>query len=99
MAKDDIFGELGRGPVINPLKYPSVKCPKCGNEVWVAGNIIKVIPGMVIGSGAKDERYPVPVFICSKCGEIEPEIKAQIEKGNKYQEENKEASNKSGLIL
>lgn len=89
----------GQQITVNPLKYPSVKCDKCGHEVFVTGYILKTIPGVVVGSGNKDERYPIPVFICAKCGEVEPEMRAQIEKGNKYQEENKEASKGSNLIL
>jgi DNA-directed RNA polymerase subunit M/transcription elongation factor TFIIS len=95
--KDDLVG--GRGPVINPLKYPSIKCDSCGGELFEEKIIIKNIPGMIAGTGTEDYPYPVPVLVCSKCGTIEKSYRELLEKGAKYQEENKEATKGTSLIL
>lgn len=91
--------KIGGQITVNPLKYPSVVCDKCGHNVWTQAYVIQKIPGVVIGSGAADENYPIPVFVCAKCGEIMKEIRDNIEKGKKYQEDQKEASKGSSLIL
>ena len=94
--KDDLIG--GRGPVINPLKYPSVTCDNCGCELFEEKLILKKIPGMVAGNGTEDINYPVPVLVCSKCGTIEKSHRELLEKGAKYQDDNKETKS-GGLIL
>ncbi len=94
--KDDLIG--GRGPVINPLKYPSVTCDNCGCDLFEEKIILKKIPGMVAGNGTEDINYPVPVLVCSKCGSIEKSYRELLEKGAKYQEEHKETKS-GGLIL
>lgn len=60
---------------VNPLKYPNVKCGKCGCEVWNQGVILKKIPGLELGSGTEDQFVDLPVFYCSNCGEILPEYR------------------------
>lgn len=95
--EDNLVGGLGRGPVVNPLKYPSVTCDNCGGELFEEKLILKKIPGVVVGNGTEDVNYPVPVLVCSKCGTIEKSYRDLLEKGKKYQEENKQ--NTGGLIL
>lgn len=95
--KDDLLG--GSGPIINPLKYPSTKCDNCGNELFEEKIIIKKIPGMIAGNGTDDVNYPLPVYVCSKCGTIEKTYRDILEKGKKYQEEHKEESKGTTLIL
>ena len=95
--KDDLL--KGNGPVVNPLKYPTTKCEKCGCELFEEKIMIFNIPGLVAGTGSDDYPYPFPVLVCSKCGEIESYYKKIIEKGKKYQEENKEAVKGTTLIL
>lgn len=60
----------GNAPKVNPLDYPSDKCSKCGNEVFVPGVIFKTIPGVIVGNGKDDVQVPLKVFVCSKCGEL-----------------------------
>lgn len=88
--KDDLIGSSK--PIVNPLKYPTVKCEKCGGELFEEKIMIFNIPGVIAGTGLEDYPYPFPVLVCSKCGEIEKSYKALIEKGKKYQEEKKTGS-------
>ena len=59
---------------VNPLKYPNEKC-KCGCEVWNQGFILKRIPGLELGTGTEDQFIDLPVYYCSKCGEILPQYR------------------------
>lgn len=79
---------------INPFEYPSQKC-ECGNEIFINGVIFKEIPGVLVGSKDK-EIIPVPVYVCSKCGEICPSQKKIIEELKKESAGNKK---KSSLII
>jgi len=100
MNDDLMNGGLGRGPVINPLKYPSVKCDNCGEELFEEKIILKKIPGVIAGNGTEDINYPVPVLVCAKCGTIEKTYRDLLEKGNKYQENNEaNKSQQGGLII
>ena len=92
--KDDL--NLGKGPIVNPLKYPSVKCDNCGGELFEEKIILKKIPGLIAGTGSEDINYPVSVLACSKCGTIEKTYRDLIEKGEKTQEKQE---NNSGLII
>jgi hypothetical protein len=71
---------------INPLKYPNVKC-ECGNEVWLQGVVLKQISGLELGTGTKDQLIDIPVFYCSKCGEVFPEDKKIYKIGETTQEQ------------
>ena len=62
--KDNILAGMNRGPVINPLKYPSIKCDNCGGELFEEKLVLKKIPGMVAGNGTEDINYTVPVLVC-----------------------------------
>ena len=70
--KDDLI--QGMGPQIDPFNYPSVKCDKCGHEVFRQGVIFKKLPGLLMGGGAEDVNYPLPVYVCDKCGTIPDEF-------------------------
>ena len=86
--KDDLT--QGMGPQIDPFNYPSVKCDKCGHEVFRQGVIFKKLPGLLMGGGAEDVNYPLPVYVCDKCGEIIKEIREELETGLKETKEKKE---------
>ena len=64
---------------VNPLKYPSILCDKCGCETFVPAYVFKKIPGVAIGYAGQDVTTPIEVYICSKCGELMPEYKAPKE--------------------
>lgn len=87
---------------INPLKYPNIKC-SCGCETYIQAFILKKIPGIVAGTGSEDQIINLPVFVCSKCGEILEDYK-EIYKLDKYAEaedaeEAEQTKSKSGLII
>ena len=62
----------GNAVNVNPLDYPSVLCPDCGCQTFVPAMIFKRIPGVVLGTGGREEQMAVKVFICSKCGALSP---------------------------
>ena len=62
-------GNIG-GPTVNPLDYETKRCSKCGGILFKTYTILKEIPGMVIGQGAKSTLVPINVFVCEKCGKI-----------------------------
>lgn len=80
---------------LNPLKYPTVIC-ECGCEVWNHGVIIKRIPGLELGRGTEDQFIDLPIFYCSKCGNILPEYR-QIYKMDEQPEQ--QETPKSSLII
>ena len=78
---------------INPTKYPNIKCDKCGNDTFITAFILKRIPGLEIGAGTEDQILDLPVYICSKCGEILDEYQKMYKLG-KYNENAEESVNK-----
>ena len=81
----DILGnDTGRAS-INPLNYENVKCPSCGCIVYNEGVVFKRIPGLEAGNGTEDVIYPIPVFVCAKCGELLPEHKEKLMNEKKSQ--------------
>ena len=97
MAKDDILDIMGssRGPKIDPLSYPQIKCDKCGHNVFRSGIIVYNVPGLAVGNGSEDIHYPLPVYVCDKCGTIMKSYRDELEKIEKE----KEDKPKSNLIL
>lgn len=83
---------------INPLKYPSIKC-KCGCEVWDQGVILKKIPGLEVGNGVEDTFIDLPVYYCSKCGEILPEYREMYKLDETPKQEEQPIEMKPKLII
>lgn len=54
-------------------KSPNVVCPKCGSKVFREAIILKKLPALVSPTG-KEELYPIPVYVCDKCGTIPDEF-------------------------
>lgn len=65
---------------VNPLDYPSIPCENCGCEYYKQVAVFKKIPGVAVGAGAEPIIYPIPVYICNKCGELMSEYKKDFEK-------------------
>jgi len=86
---------------INPLKYPSIKCDKCSCETFTQAVILKRIPGIEVGTGTEDQIINLPVFVCTKCGEIMKEDRElyKINDDNKGIENNVENNNTKNLFL
>jgi DNA-directed RNA polymerase subunit RPC12/RpoP len=80
---------------VNPLNYPSVVCDNCGCEVFSPAMVFKRIPGVVAGSGTEESLCPIPVYICSKCGELMPDYKKTVQKT----EENKDSKTIQTVLL
>lgn len=51
---------------------PNVVCPNCGNKIFVEAAILKKLSPILSPTG-KEELYPIPVFVCSKCGTVPEE--------------------------
>jgi hypothetical protein len=59
---------------INPKDYPSVVCPDCGSKIFMPAAMFKKIPGVLVGSGAEEQIFPVQVYICAKCHTLMPDM-------------------------
>ena len=93
--KDDILDIVGSsGPKIIPTNYPQIVCDNCGHNVFRTGIVIYNIPGLEIGNGSDDYQYPVPVYVCDKCGTI-----LKMHREDLGMEQQKEEKSNSSLIL
>ena len=54
-------------------KSPNVVCSKCGSKVFREGLILKKVSALVSPTG-REELYPIPVYVCDKCGAIPDEF-------------------------
>lgn len=54
------------------MTSPNVKC-KCGSKVFHEAHILKKVSALVSPTG-RDMIYPIPVYVCDKCGEIPNEF-------------------------
>ncbi len=54
-------------------KSPNVVCPKCGSKVFREAIILKKVSALISPTG-KEELYPIPVYVCDKCGTIPDEF-------------------------
>ena len=98
--KDDILGAMGpQGPQIDPMTYPQIICDKCGHNTFRREVIMYNIPGVALGAGTGDIPYPIPVYVCAKCGTIIKAVREEIEKAEEKVQANKEATKGTTLIL
>lgn len=97
--KDDLDLLGARGPQIDPMTYPMITCDKCGHNTFRRETIMYNIPGVALGAGTGDIPYPLPVYVCSKCGTIIKAVRDEIEAAAKKAAENKEATKGTSLIL
>lgn len=95
--KDDL--NLGYGSQIDPMSYPQITCDKCGHNTFKREVIMYSIPGVAIGAGTGDIPWPLPVYVCAKCGTIIKAVREEIEAAAKKNEEKKEAVKGTSLIL
>ena len=51
------------------------KCENCGNTIFNQGFVLRTVSALLSGSG-EPMLIPVPVFTCSKCGDIAPILKS-----------------------
>ena len=95
--KDDLLG--GMPPQIDPTTYPQITCDKCGHNTFRREVIMYNIPGVVLGAGSGDIPYPMPVYVCAKCGTIIKAIREDLEEAAKKANENKKEIKGTTLIL
>lgn len=57
------------------LTSPNVVC-KCGCKIFVPGFLLKKVSALVSPTG-KEEIVDLPIYVCSKCGEIPEEFKSK----------------------
>lgn len=89
----------GRGPQVDPMAYPQIKCDKCGHNTFRQETIMYNIPGVALGAGTGDIPYPIPVYVCSKCGAIIKAVREEIEKAEQKAKDKQEAAKGTSLIL
>jgi DNA-directed RNA polymerase subunit RPC12/RpoP len=97
--KDDLLGGMGQGPQIDPMSYPQITCDKCGHNTFKREVLMYKIPGVVLGEGNGDYPWPLPVYVCAKCGTIIKAVREEIEAAAQKAAENKEATKGTTLIL
>lgn len=51
---------------------PNIIC-KCGSKIFHESIVLKKISALVSPTG-KEMLYPIPVYVCDKCGEIPAEF-------------------------
>lgn len=57
---------------------PFEVCPKCGGKIYREAVVFKKISKLLTAT-QNDTIYPIPVYICDKCGELAPSIKSDPE--------------------
>ena len=71
------MNDLNSGTFVPPT-FDIVACPNeicaCGNKIWVQGNVLKKISALMSPTG-KEQIVPIPIFVCSKCGDLAPTFK------------------------
>ena len=86
----------------NPSDYPIVLCDKCGSNMFVPAVVMRLIPGILVGSKESNIEIPVhKVFRCANCGAMLSSDRQMLEELDKKKEENNKINktSSSGLIL
>lgn len=60
-----------------PTTNNSIEQCECGNKIWTQAIILKKISPLISQSGTP-EIMPIPIFLCSKCGELAPILKNDV---------------------
>ena len=58
---------------VNLVDAPVEIC-ECGNKFWVQSFVLKRLSSLISPTG-NPELVPIPLYICSKCGQIAPVFK------------------------
>lgn len=88
-------------PQLNLKEYDTIECDKCGNVAFIPAMILKVVPGIVIGTGSQNKILPDNVLVCSKCGTILKKDREyyDLTDDNKVKNKKEDKSSKSDLII
>jgi len=75
---DNNVGDLGmaaQSSANSIINAQNIVCDKCGSKIFVPAYVLKQVSKLVSPSG-RDEVIEIPLFVCSKCGEIAPHYKS-----------------------
>lgn len=74
----EILDNANQRKAFNAGRYPNYQC-SCGCKLFTTAVVIKKVPAIDLGEIAKgDVPLPIeqiPVWVCTKCGELAPFIK------------------------
>ena len=100
MADTQDLGNM-QMPQLNLKEYDTIECDKCGNVAFIPAMILKIVPGIVIGTGSQNKILPDNVLICSKCGTILKKDREyyDLTDDNKVKNKKENKSSKSDLII
>jgi len=85
------------------LESPNITC-ECGSKLFIEAVVLKKLSALYSPTG-KEQIYPIPVYVCSKCGKIPEELtsKANAKKilGEEVDDKktSEEKDTKSSLIV
>ena len=54
------------------LNAPNAVCPKCGSKFFTEVVVLKKLSAIISPTG-KPDFYPIPLFVCQKCGAVPEE--------------------------
>ena len=54
------------------MESPNMVC-ECGNKVFIEGYVVKKVSKILTGT-PNDTFYPIPLYVCSKCGKVPKEF-------------------------
>lgn len=81
------------------LDSPNIVC-SCGSKIFTEAIVLKKVSALLSPTG-KDELYPIPVYVCAKCGKIPEELtsKANADKILGETTDSKEDDKKSNSLI
>lgn len=82
-------------------KTKEVACEKCGNNVFIEGMLLRKASRLLTGT-SQDALIPIPVFACSKCGNVNDEFlpyQLKEQYAVEVEEIKDEEGNKSKIII
>ena len=62
---------MGMNPA-SLLDSPNVVC-ECGSKLFYEAIVLKKVSALISPTG-KEELYPIPVYVCDKCGKIPADL-------------------------
>lgn len=80
------------------LDSPNVVC-ECGSKLFHEAIVLKKVSALISPTG-KEELYPIPVYVCEKCGKIPADLTSKANASKILGEDVNDKSNeKSNSII
>lgn len=80
------------------LDSPNVVC-ECGSKLFHEAIVLKKVSALISPTG-KEELYPIPVYVCEKCGKIPADLTSKANASKILGEDANDKSNeKSNSII